>query len=157
MANLNQSQLQVWRTELDTDPLGRGYAGMTDEQAAESGNALDIASTQIIPTSEWELAIRKGGKWTPWRERAALQTVPDVYDNPAMQEIMSAMISATTEVDLRGDPYWSGLLDTAVADGELGAQAAELMKQLCDITISRATELGLPTITTADTTAARAL
>lgn len=31
--------LQDLKTELTTDPIGRGYAGMTDEQAAESLNA----------------------------------------------------------------------------------------------------------------------
>lgn len=33
--------LQVLKTELTTDPLGRGYAGMSDEQAATSLNTAN--------------------------------------------------------------------------------------------------------------------
>jgi hypothetical protein len=157
MANLNSDQLVVWRNELDTDPLARGYAGMTDQQATESGNTADRPATQAIPVSEWESAIRHAGKWTQFKERSDLQTTPGIYDNPEMFEIMSTFNARTDAVDLRGDSYWSDLLDAAVAAGDLGAGAAEQMKALCDTMISRATELGLPVITTQDTIDARAL
>lgn len=37
------SQLDILKTELTTDPLGRGYSGMTDAQAADSLNVADRA------------------------------------------------------------------------------------------------------------------
>ena len=45
------------KTEIDTDPLGRGYAGMTDAQVADSGNVADrevnktsMAATEVLNT-----------------------------------------------------------------------------------------------------------
>lgn len=41
---------QLLKTEIDTDPLAVGYAGMTDQQVADSLNAADSAYTYDIPT-----------------------------------------------------------------------------------------------------------
>jgi hypothetical protein len=44
----------ILRTELTTDPLERGYAGMTNEQAADSLNTANRATTRSsVPT--WEV------------------------------------------------------------------------------------------------------
>ena len=37
--------LQILKAEIDNDPLARGYSGMTDQQIAESLNAVDRTVT----------------------------------------------------------------------------------------------------------------
>ena len=41
---------QLLKTEIDTDPLAIGYSGFTDQQVADSLNAVDSAYTYNIPT-----------------------------------------------------------------------------------------------------------
>ena len=46
--------LQILKTELDSDPLARGYASMTDAQAADSLNAVNrTVDTETV--QGWEL------------------------------------------------------------------------------------------------------
>lgn len=63
--------LVALKTELDTDPLGRGYSAMTDEQAADSLNApvRDVDRVEFsggmlaacITPADWT-ALSNGGK-----------------------------------------------------------------------------------------------
>lgn len=41
---------QLLKTEIDTDPLVIGYSGMTDQQVADSLNAIDSSYTYNIPS-----------------------------------------------------------------------------------------------------------
>ena len=168
MANLNTTQTAELRVEIDTDPLGRGYAAMTDTQIASrvlvSGiNTVNIESSQAIPIDEFENAIRFAGKLEVFQSRARplkpIDMGPPVVEehyNPAMFELMSAFEGRLTDVNLR-DAYWTLLIDTAVAEGALGSGAAEQIKALSDVFISRATQLEFPTVTTDDVSNARAL
>ena len=52
MADINKI-----KSEIDADPLGRGYAGMTDAQVADSGNVADrevnktsLSATEVLNT-----------------------------------------------------------------------------------------------------------
>ncbi|HDY65737.1 MAG TPA: hypothetical protein ENH84_05850 [Phycisphaerae bacterium] len=40
------------KTEIDADPLGRGYSGMTDEEVADSLNAVDRTRIRSSMTGE---------------------------------------------------------------------------------------------------------
>lgn len=43
---------QILRAELLTDPLARGYAGMTDQVAADSLNSADRNSWRVVSSAE---------------------------------------------------------------------------------------------------------
>lgn len=138
------ANLVALKSELDTDPLTRGYSGMSDQEAADDLNAAyRLEGSKPILIHETELAIRQAGKWVPWTNRAKERNATtDQIENPAMFEIMSVFDSRLREIDWR-DGYWSGLLDQAVADGDLGAAAAEAFKQQSDKYCTRAEELQL--------------
>lgn len=55
-------QLQILSDELANDPLGRGYAGMTDAQAADSLNVRNIPTTagDVSLQELWEDLIDQG-------------------------------------------------------------------------------------------------
>ncbi|GAG32022.1 unnamed protein product, partial [marine sediment metagenome] len=76
------------KTELDVDPLGRGYAGMNDKEATDDINTKYRDKNYPILLDAVNYAIRENGKWTEYRERAELQTVSGTYDNQSMREFM---------------------------------------------------------------------
>lgn len=43
---------QVLKNEIDTDPLTRGYAGMTDQQVADSLNTVDRTRNRSVMTGK---------------------------------------------------------------------------------------------------------
>lgn len=47
------ADLQAIRDELDNDPLGRGYAGMTDQQAADDLNLENRGSIKNVSISDF--------------------------------------------------------------------------------------------------------
>lgn len=52
------SKLQLLRDEITNDPLALGYAGMTDQQIADSLNAVNIdVDRDTVPTGEILAAI----------------------------------------------------------------------------------------------------
>lgn len=46
------ANIRVLRNELQSDPLGRGYAGMSDQEAADSLNAVDRSRSVEIFTGD---------------------------------------------------------------------------------------------------------
>lgn len=67
--------LDALKAEVETDPLGRGYAGMTDQQLVDSLNAVDrevnretMTGTEIlneINVAEWN-ALTNAQRQTVW-------------------------------------------------------------------------------------------
>lgn len=104
--------------ELADDPLGRGYAGMSDAEAAASLNATDREKPRRVPVGELLTVLRDRGKWLAIKvsdlEPAAAardlfegaQIVPDVnLANPAMQAGLDGLqdadlIDAGTRADI---------------------------------------------------------
>ena len=123
---------------------------------AYSGGANAASDTQRIneinlpgdsPITEAERAIRESGKWTPYRERADLKEPDGTFTNPSINELMSAFIARTDQVNYR-DSYWSAVIDAAVTEGSIGAGAGEALKAWSDNKSShaQAESLGTPTL-----------
>jgi len=137
--------------ELTTDPLTRGYSGMSDEAATADLNTEYRDVNYPILLDEVNYAIRENGKWTSYREKADLQTVAGTYDNQSMREFMDMFGSFTSlpNVDMQGT-YMDGLIDDMVTEGSMGSGVAASLKAFGEKTVSRAVELGLGTVRVGD-------
>ncbi len=156
------------KTELDTDPLGRGYAGMTDEQAAQDMDAGREDPTQAyrmqnqrVVLAELELAIRESLKWANYREKQQSREADgNTYIFPNMAEFMDIFFSTSAatagDVDLQG-AYFSGLINRMEAEGSMGPQAADLLRDFGEVPVSRGTEIGAGAISEGDVEYARGL
>jgi len=150
--------MSILSDELTNDPLARGYAGMTDEEATTDLNTeyRDVNYPILIDAVNY--AIRENGKWTQYREASELQTVSGTYDNQSMREFMDMFTGFTSlpEIDMQG-VYMDGLIDDMVTEGSMGAGVAAALKAFGVQTVSRGVELGLGRIRVGDVEYARTL
>ena len=135
---------QALNAELTTDPLGRGYSGMSDEAASIDLNTEYRDVNYPILLDAVNYAIRENGKWTDFREKADLQTVSGTYDNQSMREFMDMFTGFTSlpEVDMQA-AYMDGLIDDMVTEGSMGAGVATALKAFGEQTVARWVEIGL--------------
>ena len=149
---------QLLNTELTTDPLGRGYSGMSDEAARIDLNTEYRDRNFPILLDAVNYAIRENGKWTEFRELAELQTVSGTYDNQSMREFMDMFTGFTSlpEVDMQAT-YMDGLIDAMVTEGSMGIGVANALKAFGVQTVSRAVELFDTDVIIGDIQNARAL
>ena len=149
--------MSILSDELTNDPLARGYAGMTDEEATTDLNTeyRDVNYPILIDAVNY--AIRENGKWTQYREASELQTVSGTYDNQSMREFMDMFTGFTSlpEIDMQG-VYMDGLIDDMVTEGSMGAGVAAALKAFGVQTVSRGVELGLGTVRVGEVQDARA-
>jgi len=148
--------MSILSDELTNDPLTRGYAGMTDEEATTDLNTeyRDVNYPILIDAVNY--AIRENGKWTQYREASELQTVSGTYDNQSMREFMDMFTGFTSlpEIDMQG-VYMDGLIDDMVTEGSMGAGVAAALKAFGVQTVSRGVELGLGTVRVGEVGVAR--
>lgn len=136
--------LQALRAELDADPLARGYAGMTDAQAAASLNTADRPVDRTdVPGHEIYAAI------TPTH---ALQVYDLATGTPAHQRWLDIMFQ------LDSVPLDNANIRTALTTIFAGKQSTlDALVALQTVTVSRAQELSLGRVLVGDVTQARAL
>ena len=75
--------LAALKTEIETDPLGRGYSGMTDEEVAESMNTVNRTKPRptitgddaFAATSATEFAALSDSKQQLWMAWCARQSI----------------------------------------------------------------------------------
>lgn len=148
---------RVLRDELDSDPLSRGYAGMSAAQAAASLMTADrtLVRSRIVnaramlaelgptvaATIIGKLTVASAGNLAIKLALDALQTYGDGGG-----------------VDI-GHPYTQQMLDTlaTVEVGVLTTQEAAAVKGMATVTTSRASELNLGAVTPGDIEQARGL
>ncbi len=149
---------EIIKTELDTDPLGRGYASMTDDEAAIDLNTEYRATTVAISVSEFENAARQSGKFVQLIDRSELKEPDGSRTFESAYSLMSSLVGRTTEMDFAEvDSYWYNVLEDCVAEGSLGTGAAAAIRALCDEMISRGTEIGAGEVAAGDVSYARSL
>ncbi len=152
------SRWDILADELNTDPLGRGYAGMTDAQAADDINTEYRQVNYPIDVDRLNLAVRESLKWTQYRERADLQTVAGTYDNPYMREFMDIFltVSTSTPIDLTSD-YMTQVINGMEGEGSMGPVAAQQLREYGIQTVSRGTELEIGVVNEGDVAYSRSL
>ena len=176
-----KTQLRELTYELQTDPLARGYSGMSD--AAITANLNDdttqgVARPFTFPVAviEIEEALRGANKYHQLAERALerTRTTEVVSVGPPLVEKFTYEISADAVwlfMDLflaskyqavnLAEGYWAGLIDQMVADGDIGQGLGDGLKSLSQGLMSRAaeddaTKSSWPPATEADVAAAKA-
>lgn len=121
------SKIQILRDEVLNDPLGIGYAGMADQQVADSLNVVNRSEQRTsVPSEELISAIR----------------LPDytAVSTSAEREWLLLLLTPQ-EVDF-------GNSDVRVALANIfgSTDTTANLAALATKAVSRATELGLPTI-----------
>jgi len=145
------------KSEITTDPLGRGYATMTDAAVATSLNAVDRPGP--VPAKDVIKRLQLLGKWAEIeRVASGLGTAaPDATINAALT-IVSA-VRTFEDFDL-SDPAVmaavNGALDALVTVGLITATDKATVLALQDNRQSRAQELGLRVVAASDVKRARA-
>jgi hypothetical protein len=127
------------RTELTTDPLGIGYSGMTDQQAADSLNAE--TRTELLPVEAGELTewAMQAGRLARLRDAQTGQT--DEVRSLAMGAEM-ILFRDNGNVD-PGNPNHVALINALVSAGVLTAADKTALVDQATHNISRAFEIGL--------------
>lgn len=128
--------MTILADEITNDPLARGYAGMTDQQVADSMNAVDrtqvqafISGSEIFnATDDAEYAALTDAQKSAWDALCAIDSIDT-----------SSGVAKAREAELFGP----------------ATATRTALQALKNKPVSRATELGLPTITADRVTTAR--
>lgn len=127
---------QVLKTEIDTDPLTRGYAGMTDQQVADSLNAVNRTRNRASMTGK---EVKDRIDTVDWDTRTDAQK--------------SQLLSLFARDDLNPFGIDAHIFQEAMT-GAAGTSVSDLSTYRVE-NISRGEELGLGTVSSADVDSAR--
>lgn len=145
------TDMEALKTELENDPLGRGYSGMTAAEVRDSLRAQNITVTK--PTMATGRTIMDGlGVQTGGEVLAALESAAG--SDPGVKWALEYI--KRDGVDL-GNSTTRTQLDALESNGVLQSGQADAIKALAETQISRAQQLGLGQIKGAHITRAREL
>lgn len=143
---------QKLKTELRADPLARGYANMTDAEAAASLNTPDRPMVVETYANAKTLLSHLGA--TPGAAVLdALETI--AVSNSAVKWALK-FITSPEGIDV-GNLETRAMLDQLVAATVLSAADVATIKMLAERQISRAEELGLGLVREGDVQTVRAI
>ena len=146
------ANIAILKSEIDGDPLGRGYSGMDDAAVA-----VDINTdyrTKKEPISSAELLA-----WSASDSR--LQNIKNAAENGATDDLKSLAQAAYLIVTRDGTTLDLNLadrvamLDSLVAAGVLTADDRTSLDALATVSISRAEELAIGKVRAGDVIQAR--
>jgi len=141
----------ILKNEITNDPLGRGYASMSDAQVAASLNTVD----RTVPDSTRYTMRRVMEVMT---DAGAAITKLDQVTDPLVVEAMRALRSYTEGGGLDfSHPKTIGMIDQLTSQGVLTSQEASELKSIGTKPASRAEELGLERVEVGHVTSARAM
>ena len=136
---------EVLVAELTDDPLERGYAGMTNQAAAESLNAVD--RTVADPTRKtFRDLLREIGMADAGVIHGKLKAAAESNDGVALAIAAAGDYGTDGGLDF-SDPATVAGIDTLVAGGVLTSEEGDALKALGRRPVSRAEELGLGVVT----------
>ena len=148
------ANIAILKSEIDSDPLGRGYSGMDDTAVAVDVNTA--YRTKKEPISSAELLA-----WSA--SDARLQNIKNAAENGATDDLKSLAQAAYLIVTRDGTTLDLNLadrvamLDSLVAAGVLTAADRTSLDALATVSISRADELGLGSVKAGTVQQARSL
>lgn len=133
---------QTLRDELANDPLTRGYATMSDAEAAADLNTAYRTTTAPIPSTELLAWAGQNGRYTSIEGDSENAT-------SSSQDISKVAIKLierdSTSLDLSRTDH-SQMLDALVSNGVLTSTDKNELQSMSEKSISRTRELGLPEI-----------
>ena len=146
------ANIAILKSEIDSDPLGRGYSGMDDTAVAVDVNTA--YRTKKEPISSAELLA-----WSA--SDARLQNIKNAAENGATDDLKSLAQAAYLIVTRDGTTLDLNLadrlamLDSLVAAGVLTADDRTSLDALATVSISRAEELAIGRVRAGDVIQAR--
>jgi len=147
------ADIEQLRQELNDDPLGRGYSGMTDQQAADDLNTVYRQRTVPIPVSDIRRYLFVQNLWLSIKQGTQVSAVMarDALNMFERFHVDQQDVSDTVE----------NLLDNLVSDGFITTDNKSTVLAMGVQSMTRAEELGLlgrsPEIGPAHVTQARNL
>ena len=154
-------QIEPLANEISKDPLGRGYNSMSKQQVAASLNEVNRSVVKPVPAKRlltWATGVSALGKTRRRRIKEAhathmSETVQDIAET-ALDLLESAKNDADLAIDTQ-DPNQLALVDALVSGGVLDPSDKQSLIDFASVPVSRATELGWPTIDSVDVRQAR--
>jgi len=140
----------VLASELRSDPLGRGYATMTVDEAVASLNAsnrTEIYSRRVDERDvvrEWPAGAASSDSFLR-KVEAIAAAEPNTY----LARVINWLRPSEGGINA-GDARTRASLDTLVGVGGITAEEVAMMKALAERIVSRAAELGLGIVTRGD-------
>lgn len=120
--NLTDAELALLKTELDTDPLGKGYAALSDHDAADVLSAVDATQDFYVPLEPevylaWAAGNRRAWKLQSGRALPDNNTPQQVTRN-AVEVLLLPLENGATLLDIQAADINSAL-NTLVTEGVL--------------------------------------
>jgi hypothetical protein len=151
------ANVDILRDEIANDPLSRGYAAMADSQIADSLNLPGRPGKRPVPATDVRLYVLLNGLFPGIQNLAA--TGQDPMQRGTAITILQTIAPNSFDTIRMNLPNVhaavSQMLQTMVDAGVMTPQHRTDMLALGDTTISRAQELGLPTVHHLDVAEAR--
>lgn len=130
---------QALYTEVKTDPLARGYAGMTAQQVADSLNTADRTRYRVLTAADLNA----------WAAGGPMMKIAAAKDNGLLGGEQRSLAWAawrlldrdSASVDLNSAEY-SGFLAALVTAGIISADDQTALQDRATETVSRAQEIG---------------
>ena len=133
--------MTVLKTELLSDPIGRGYASMADLEVIQS--LLEVNRSVLLPILSEDLLAWAGGNGR------FIKITRVAEDETKSDEIRSVAWAARTMVERNGTdldlnlPDRSGMVDLLVSEGVISTLDRDVLVSMATKQASRAEELGL--------------
>jgi hypothetical protein len=133
----------ILKTELTTDPLGRGYATMSDAEIAASLNAADRTIVKLCMVQYRTMMADIGVDAT----RAIMTAMAAAGQTDTVVALVDLWLKdpKSEGVDM-GHANTREVIDDLVTAGSITSAQAAAVKAMAEDTVSRATELGMPVI-----------
>jgi len=141
------------KQELTADPIGVGYASMTDQQAADALSARNRVRKRPLPTHEIKKYMVLNDLWLPIKQSttAEAQIALDALATFEFFDVADAATGALVEAKL------TSILDGLIAKGLITATHKTDILAMANEPISRAEDLGFSPVTPVDVAKARRL
>lgn len=135
------------KDELEKDPLGRGYADMTDQEAADSLMEKDIEKHRRVPLSEIQ-------DWASAKRLYKAFVDNDLEDGSLHKELKLLLQGKQEDVNLFSEsPGVQNLVQDLIDAGVVTEEESDDLMSLGRSYISRAEEIGFTRSITAQTIA----
>ena len=134
----------ILKAELTGDPLGRNYSEMSAQQAADSLNAVDVATRKLVPLWAVKKSAIESGCWLAIKAAALSHATPQVQGAAMIAvDYIDDQRFQNLDMDLEST---QGMIAALVVGGVITQAQADALDELADESVSRASQLGLPRV-----------
>lgn len=136
---------RILRDEVVNDPLGLGYAGMTNAQVADSLNTQNRA----IQRSRFVTARTLLNELVPTDAAAILDALNSATASNSVVKWAFSFLTSDSGIDVAA-PNTALMLTSLVTSGVLTQSQSDAITALGNVTVSRSTEIGFDRVVTVE-------